>query len=184
MLAEAGEVAGPVRNVSGDWEQTANAASGPSYTAAEQLPAEPVGLTDGSVEYAGGKAMPGDTVPLPEGMSSGDLSASPSSAAQLSSITSKQQAAITKINNILNDHFVPGPKGDIAGTVSEMVGNYIPKPTGGVWNHLTEMNNSIRGLNKAISVLQTTGDATVGAIRESAVQAIKHANDAIRGIGI
>lgn len=65
-----------------------------------------------------------------------------------------------------------------------MAGNYIPKPGGGFWDHLNEMNNSIRGLDKAIRTLQTTGDAAAASIRESAIQAIKQANEAIRGIGI
>ncbi|MFD2131023.1 polymorphic toxin type 28 domain-containing protein [Pseudogracilibacillus auburnensis] len=37
---------------------------------------------------------------------------------------------------------------DFSGTLRDLQGNPVPKPGGGYWNHLQEMKDSYKGLNK------------------------------------
>jgi len=61
-------------------------------------------------------------------------------------LTQSEASALSKINNILNKGIKPGPKGDIAGGVADMMGSPIPKPGGGYWDHAQDLGGMLRGL--------------------------------------
>jgi hypothetical protein len=84
----------------------------------------------------------------------------------------------------LDNGFVPDIKGDISGTVSEMIGSYIRKTPEIFWDHITGMNNNVRGLYKAIDRLQGSGEVQAIVARQQALPAIGQADTAVRGAGI
>ena len=100
------------------------------------------------------------------------------------SLTSAEQNAIRKIYNIIKGHLKPGPRGDISGTVRDMVGNPVPKPSGGFWDHEKEMNDTLRGLRKHSETLLRSLDPVAQAARQKALEAIKEIEAAISGAGI
>jgi hypothetical protein len=95
-----------------------------------------------------------------------------------------QQSAIRKIDNTISGHLKPGPKGDISGTVSDMVGNPIPKPSGGYWDHVQEMQNTLRGLRNQAATLERVTDPVAQAARQRALDAIAEIEAAIKGAGL
>ncbi|GMK38808.1 hypothetical protein PCCS19_18620 [Paenibacillus sp. CCS19] len=58
-------------------------------------------------------------------------------------LTRTQQVTITTLQNIINDHLTDM---DFSGTLRDLQGNPVPKPGGGYWDHLGEMQDSLRGL--------------------------------------
>jgi predicted transglutaminase-like cysteine proteinase len=60
-------------------------------------------------------------------------------------LTQSEASALSKINNILNKGLKPGPKGDIAGGVADMMGSPIPKPGGGYWDHAQDLGGMLSG---------------------------------------
>jgi RHS repeat-associated protein len=109
-----------------------------------------------------------------------DSSAAPSSAL----LSQGQQSAIRKIDNTISGHLKPGPKGDISGTVSDMVGNPIPKPSGGYWDHVQEMQNTLRGLRNQAATLEGVTNPVAQAARQRALDAISEIEAAIKGAGL
>lgn len=99
-------------------------------------------------------------------------------------LNQQQKTAIRKINNIIKHHLKPGPKGDISGTVSDMVGNPVPKIEGGFFDHAGEMNDTLRGLRKRSKVLDGVNDPAAKAARAKALEAIQEIEEAIQGAGI
>ena len=61
-----------------------------------------------------------------------------------SQLTRAQNRNIDKLNNIIENNLTAG---DFSGTLADLQGNPIPKPSGGYWDHLTEMRQSYTGLN-------------------------------------
>jgi len=99
-------------------------------------------------------------------------------------LTPQQQRAIDKINNAIKDHLKPGPKGDISGTVSDMVGNPIPKATGGFFDHIKEMQDTLRSLRKNSSIIDGIADPAAQAARQRALNAIRDIENAVKGAGL
>jgi filamentous hemagglutinin len=100
------------------------------------------------------------------------------------SLTAQQQRAISKINNVIADHLQPGPTGDIAGTVSDMVGNPIPHPEGGYYDHVGEMNDTLRSLYNNSDILEDVDHPAAQAAYENAINAIIQIEEATQGLGI
>ncbi len=66
-------------------------------------------------------------------------------------LNQKQESAIKKIDNTiknaLKDH-------DIIGTLKDMDGKPVPKENGGYWDHMQEMQNTLRGLRNHADTLK------------------------------
>lgn len=62
-----------------------------------------------------------------------------------------QERNLETIENIIEHNAKPS---DFSGVASELAGKLISKPGGGFWDHITEMNQSIVGLEKAVRGLQ------------------------------
>ena len=99
-------------------------------------------------------------------------------------LTQGQLSAIRKIENTITGHLKPGPKGDIAVPVSDMVGNPIPKPSGGYWDHVLELQNTLRGLRNQAATLDGVVDPAAQAARQRALDAIAEIEGAIKGAGL
>ncbi|MBL6707632.1 MAG: hypothetical protein ISQ06_16095 [Planctomycetaceae bacterium] len=96
-------------------------------------------------------------------------------------LTQAQESAVRKIGNIERGHLNPH---DFTGTLKDMAGNPVPKPGGGYWDHLQEMNNSLRGLRKHAKTLEGATDAAGVTARQRALELIKQIEDSTRGVGI
>ncbi|MBI3412123.1 MAG: hypothetical protein HY040_27645, partial [Planctomycetes bacterium] len=92
--------------------------------------------------------------------------------------------AAQKLKNILTKNCKPGPKGDISGAVSDMVGNPVPKPSGGTWDHVQDLLGSLRGLENNVTALQDATDPAIVAVRQQAEAAIEEIRQAIQGAGL
>jgi hypothetical protein len=92
--------------------------------------------------------------------------------------------AARRISNILDRNFKAGPKGDIAGAMKDMIGNPVPKPGGGYYDHVLDLNNILRGLRNNAEALRNTIDPAMQAIRQRAIGTIQAIEDAIKGAGI
>ncbi|MCS7062620.1 MAG: polymorphic toxin type 28 domain-containing protein [Methylacidiphilales bacterium] len=99
-------------------------------------------------------------------------------------LTPAESSAITKINNILTKNFKPGPKGDISGAIHDMVGNPIPKPGGGTYDHVQDLNNILRGLRNNVDALKNATDPAAVAARQQAQQVIQQIEETIKGAGL
>ena len=60
-------------------------------------------------------------------------------------VTRAQQRNLDTLDNIVNKHLTDK---DFSGTLRDLQGNPVPKPGGGYWNHLQEMQDSYKGLVK------------------------------------
>lgn len=65
-----------------------------------------------------------------------------------------------------------------------MDGHPVPKPEGGYWNHLKEMNDTLRGLRNHAETLKDLNDPTAQAARQRALDAINRIESAFKGVGI
>ena len=92
--------------------------------------------------------------------------------------------AVEKLKNILTKNLKPGPRGDISGAISDMVGNPIPKPGGGTWDHVQDLGNILRGLENNAAALKNATDPTIVAVRQQAEVAIQQIRQAIQGAGL
>jgi hypothetical protein len=101
--------------------------------------------------------------------------------APVSAMTPAQQQAITKIDNIIKDHLKPS---DISGAVRDALGNPVPKPGGGYWDHMREVNEAVRGLRNHAKTLEGVADPAAQSARQRALNAIKQVEDAFKGLGI
>jgi RHS repeat-associated protein len=66
-------------------------------------------------------------------------------------LTRAQSRNITKIDDIIGHGAKPG---DFTGVAAELRGVRFPKPGGGFWDHISEMQNNLVGLKKSIGGLQ------------------------------
>jgi len=96
-------------------------------------------------------------------------------------LNKSHQSAIRKIDNAVHDHMTPG---DLSGAVADQMGSPIPKPGGGFWDHAKEMGDTLRGLRSNASKLRGVADPAAEAARHKAVDAVKTAEDAVKGAGI
>ena len=65
-----------------------------------------------------------------------------------------------------------------------MAGNPVPKPGGGYYDHMQEMNNSLLGLRNHAQRLDGVTDAAAVAGRQRALELIKKIEDSSAGFGI
>lgn len=56
-----------------------------------------------------------------------------------------QKRNLETLDNIVDKHLT---EMDFLGTLRDLQGNPVPKPGGGYWNHLQEMQDSYKGLSK------------------------------------
>ena len=91
-----------------------------------------------------------------------------------------EQRAVSKIDNILNNF----KDSDITGTLKDMAGSPVPKPSGGYWDHLKEMNDTLRGLRNHADTLKGVNDPVAQAARQRALNTIKRIESALNGAGI
>jgi|MedtruStandDraft_1076414.scaffolds.fasta_scaffold00649_2 filamentous hemagglutinin len=95
-------------------------------------------------------------------------------------LSQKQESAIKKIDNTiknaLKDH-------DITGTIKDMDGNPVPKENGGYWNHIQEMQNTLRGLRNHAGRLKNVNNPEAQAAYGRATDAINKIESALKGHG-
>ncbi len=96
-------------------------------------------------------------------------------------LNQKQESAIRKIDNTiknaLKDH-------DITGTLKDMDGNPVPKQDGGYWDHMQEMQNTLRGLKNHADTLKNLDNPEAQAAYGRATDAINKIESALKGHGI
>ncbi|KAA5982663.1 hypothetical protein F3I49_18020 [Pantoea sp. M_4] len=96
-------------------------------------------------------------------------------------LNQKQESAIRKIDNTiknaLKDH-------DITGTLKDMDSNPVPKESGGHWDHMQEMQNTLRGLRNHADTLKNLNNSEAQAAYGRATDAINKIESALKGHGI
>ncbi|UOV96268.1 contact-dependent inhibition effector tRNA nuclease [Escherichia coli] len=96
-------------------------------------------------------------------------------------LNQKQESAIKKIDNTiknaLKDH-------DIIGTLKDMDGKLVPKENGGYWDHMQEMQNTLRGLRNHADTLKNVNNPEAQAAYGRATDAINKIESALKGYGI
>jgi RHS repeat-associated protein len=90
-------------------------------------------------------------------------------------LTEAQQRAIVWISNTIRDHLTDS---DIRGAVADMVGNPVPRPGGGFYNHIQEVNEAINVLRNQLKILQGVNHPEAEATRQAALEAIRRAEEA------
>jgi filamentous hemagglutinin len=96
-------------------------------------------------------------------------------------LSQAEQRAVGKIDNIIKDHLKPS---GISGAVRDALGNPVPKPGGGYWNHMQEVNEALRGLRNQAKALEGVADPAAQAARQRALDAIEQVEEATKGLGI
>ena len=96
-------------------------------------------------------------------------------------LNQKQESAIKKIDNAiknaLKDH-------DVMGTLKDMDGTPVPKKNGGDWDHMQEMQNTLRGLRNHADTLKNINNPEAQAAYGRATDAINKIESALKGHGI
>ncbi|ABP58748.1 polymorphic toxin type 28 domain-containing protein [Enterobacter sp. 638] len=96
-------------------------------------------------------------------------------------LNQKQESAIKKIDNAiknaLKDH-------DVMGTLKDMDGTPVPKKNGGYWDHMQEMQNTLRGLRNHADTLKNINNPEAQAAYGRATDAINKIESALKGHGI
>jgi filamentous hemagglutinin len=133
-------------------------------------------LTDGEkVELGGAGAGTGTPPPPPEN------DPKQQNEKPVEKLNQKQESAIKKIDNTiknaLKDH-------DITGTIKDMDGNPVPKENGGYWDHMQEMQNTLRGLRNHADTLKNVNNPEAQAAYSRATDAINKIESALKGHGI
>lgn len=60
-------------------------------------------------------------------------------------LTDAQKATLNRLDNLINDHL---KESDFSGAKRDIEGNPVPRKNGGFYDHLGEMNDTLRGLQK------------------------------------
>lgn len=130
-------------------------------------------LTDGEKEELGGAGSGTPTPPENDPEKQENKS--------VDKLNQKQESAIKKIDNAiknaLKDH-------DITGTLKDMDGNPVPKENGGYWDHMQEMQNTLRGLRNHAETLKNVNNPEAQAAYGRATDAINKIETALKGHGI
>ncbi|MER5230838.1 VENN motif pre-toxin domain-containing protein [Serratia ureilytica] len=132
-------------------------------------------LTDEQKKELGGSGAGTGTPPPPENDSN------KSEEKKVDKLNQKQESAIKKIDNTiknaLKDH-------DITGILKDMDGNPVPKESGGHWDHMQEMQNTLRGLRNHADTLKNVNNPEAQAAYGRATDAINKIESALKGYGI
>ncbi|HIH4156693.1 TPA: VENN motif pre-toxin domain-containing protein, partial [Serratia marcescens] len=132
-------------------------------------------LTDEQKKELGGSGSGTGTPPPPEN------DPNKSEEKKVDNLNQKQESAIKKIDNTiknaLKDH-------DITGTLKDMDGNPVPKESGGYWDHMQEMQNTLRGLRDHADTLKNVNNPEAQAAYGRATDAINKIESALKGYGI
>ena len=132
-------------------------------------------LTDEQKKELGGSGAGTGTPPPPEN------DPNKSEEKKVDKLNQKQESAIKKIDNTiknaLKDH-------DITGTLKDMDGNPVPKESGGHWDHMQEMQNTLRGLRNHADTLKNVNNPEAQAAYGRATDAINKIESALKGYGI
>lgn len=132
-------------------------------------------LTDGEKAELGGVGSGTGTPPPPEN------DPKQQNEKPVEKLNQKQESAIKKIDNTiknaLKDH-------DITGTIKDMDGNPVPKENRGYWDHMQEMQNTLRGLRNHADTLKNVNNPEAQAAYSRATDAINKIESALKGHGI
>lgn len=66
----------------------------------------------------------------------------------------------------------------VEGTFKDITGNPVPRPGGGCWDHLKEMNDTLRGLRNHAETLKGVSDPAAQAARQRALDTIQRIESA------
>ena len=94
-------------------------------------------------------------------------------------LNQSQRRAVNKIENII-DNF---KESDIDGVIRDLQNDPVPKPNGGTWNHLQEVQDFARGLDNHIQTLDGVNNAEAVAARNSAIRLLNRVTSAVRNAG-
>ncbi|MDO6409910.1 polymorphic toxin type 28 domain-containing protein [Pantoea phytobeneficialis] len=81
------------------------------------------------------------------------------------------------IKNALKEH-------NITGTIKDMDGNPVPKDSGGYWDHMQEMQNTLRGLRNHARTLKNVNNPEAQADYGRETEANNKIESALKGHGI
>jgi hypothetical protein len=95
------------------------------------------------------------------------------------SLTQGQRRAVNKIDRIIKNF----KDSDIDGAIKDMQGNPVPKPGGGHWNHLQEVQDVMRGLSNHAETLNGVNNLEAIAARSNALNLLNRINGAFRAAG-
>lgn len=129
------------------------------------------------------ESLGGSVSGTPNGFEPNDENKSkePQKNTQVQKFNQKQESAVRKIDNAIEkamkDH-------DIMGTLKDMDRNPVAKPNGGYWDHMQEMNNTLRGLRNNAETLKNINNPEAQAAYNRAIQAIDKIVSSIKGYGI
>ncbi|HAX8977045.1 TPA: Contact-dependent inhibitor A, partial [Escherichia coli] len=96
-------------------------------------------------------------------------------------LNQKQESAIKKIDNTIKNAL---KEHDIIGTLKDMDGKPVPKENGGYWDHMQEMQNTLRGLRNHADTLKNVNNPEAQAAYGRATDAINKIESALKGYGI
>ena len=96
-------------------------------------------------------------------------------------LNQKQESAIKKIDNTIKNAL---KNHDIIGTLKDMDGKPVPKENGGYWDHMQEMQNTLRGLRNHADTLKNVNNPEAQAAYGRATDAINKIESALKGYGI
>ena len=68
----------------------------------------------------------------------------------INTLTDAQKSRLNALNNTINDHLT---EGDFSGTLRDLQGNPVPNGKGGYFDHMGEMQDSYRSLQKIKNAL-------------------------------
>ncbi|EMY0612519.1 VENN motif pre-toxin domain-containing protein [Yersinia enterocolitica] len=132
-------------------------------------------MTDEQKKEVGGSGSGTGTPPPPE------YDPNKSEEKKVDKLNQKQESSIKKIDNAikhaLKDH-------DITGTLKDMDGTPVPKKDGGHWDHMQEMQNTLRGLRNHADTLKNVNNPEAQAAYGRATDAINKIESALKGHGI
>ena len=86
--------------------------------------------------------------------------------------STQEASVIRKIQNAIAKNARLGPNGEVQGAIRDLLGNPVPKPAGlgGFYNHLQELDEAMRGLEKNAELLNGSTNPAAQAARQQALQ--------------
>jgi hypothetical protein len=84
----------------------------------------------------------------------------------------QEARAISKIQNAISKNARLGPNGEVVVAIKDLLGNPVPKPgaVGQYYDHLQELDQAMRGLEKNAALLEDSTNPAAQAAREQALE--------------
>ncbi|WP_193748516.1 polymorphic toxin type 28 domain-containing protein [Paenibacillus sp. PAMC 26794] len=95
--------------------------------------------------FGGGGSKGGSSGSKPSTSNKGQSTKETPKSSVVKELSRAMKKNLKTLDNIVNKHLT---EKDFSGTLRDLQGNPVPKPEGGYWNHLHEMQNSYQGLIK------------------------------------